>query len=141
MKHYFQDLPGMTLVQANGKTRQDAQETLDVFLEGQGLKPQKYYYLEMTRAGEVVGAMTAAVVDSKPERNRKFPSQVFGPEKYLVLEMGYQQYLTYDDDKEAQPLKIKEHIAENGFKIKNLPMFEFAPELGENMIRVYIMVG
>lgn len=141
MKYYFKDLPGMILVQASANTREEAQEQLDDFLNKQGLKSQKYYYLEMTRGGKVVGAMTAGVVESEPERNRKYPSMKFESEKYLVLELDYHQYLTYNDDKESQPLDISKYISEQGYKIKNLPMFEFAPELGENMIRVLIMVA
>lgn len=141
MKYYFKDLPGMILVQTNANTRDEAQEKLDNYLNEQGIKAQKYYYLEMTRGGKVVGAMTFGVVESEPERNRKFPSMKFESEKYFVLELDYNHYLTYNDDKESRPLDINKYISDQGYQIKNLPMFEFAPELGENMIRVFIMVG
>ncbi|MBN2540307.1 MAG: hypothetical protein JXB08_02150 [Bacilli bacterium] len=138
MDYKIEELQEMIIVQAEGKTREDGKEKLEEFLGNQNIKPVKFYYLELYNSSGVAGAYTFARVNETPEHSRKFSSRTIDAGPYFVLEMSYQELRESSGPKAEKKLDLQHLIKETGYKVAELPFFEFVPDTDEKEIRIYV---
>lgn len=140
MEYQITTLDEMIIVSADGKTRDAGLEDLKQYLATVNLEAKDYFFIEVFSGGKVSGAMALALVDEKPEKNRKFRTSVLEAGKYLVMEMSYEEYC--QDNKNGSSLRtgLNNYLKEQGYSIAGFPFFKFIPDTTSSDIRVYIPV-
>ncbi len=138
MNYSFQELPSMITVATNESTREQAKASIDGFLGPQGIETEQYFYFEIYQGGKPVSTIILSKVAKEPEKSKKFRTRIIDAGTYFVMELPHQEYVSINKDKSFD---IEKYLKERGYQMAEFPLFSFAPDLGEDMIRVYIKVA
>lgn len=140
MDYAIRELDAMTLVQSEGTSREKTLAPLKAYLDDQSIEPEKFLFVELYNEDGIAGAMSMAQVNQKPESNAKFRVKTLKEAPYLIVDMSYDEFKAFSDPAAETTLDITNHITEEGYKIANIPFFEFIGDNDETMVRVYIML-
>ncbi len=138
MEYKINEIKEFIFVTSDGKTRQEALEALENYLDSINMKAKGFYFIEAYNHNGVAGAMALASVDQEPERNRKFRSSVVKPGKYMMFDYPYDEFVERNKPGADNKMDLKEIIKKEGYSISGFPFFEFLPDSENQLIRVYI---
>lgn len=138
MDFRIEKIEEMFIAGANAPSRTEALTMLNDHLAKLNESAQRYFYIEMTSNGKVLGSMAMAKVSRKLEGTKKIHTNTTKAQLYLIFDLTYQTYLDDSVGKSKLGPQIEDYIKTQGYKTAGFPMFESLSDSSPEMIRVSI---